>query len=201
MLSDHRRKGWMTSVAMTAVAGLLLLVACSTDAPTPGPTEESVSAAPDEGPVDVYPTPAEPEVPTVTVNVPPAADVAPVTPPSRGARSSAATVEDERFAYEASVLHRQPELRNATDVQQIMQRLYPRMLQDANIGGRVVLEFVIEADGTVDRSSIKVVEATHAQFTEVSTHVVERFQFRPGVYNNRNVRVLVRMPITWQPPR
>ena len=82
-----------------------------------------------------------------------------------------------------------------------MQRLYPRMLQDAGIGGRVVLEFVIEADGTVDKNSVKVVESSHEQFGDVSTQVVERFRFRPGIYQNREVRVLVRMPVTWQPPR
>lgn len=111
------------------------------------------------------------------------------------------TPADSGFAYEAAVLSRQPELRNGAQIQSVMQRLYPRMLQDAGIGGRVILEFVIEADGTVDKSSVKVVESSHDQFGDVSTQVVERFRFRPGIYQNREVRVLVRMPVTWQPPR
>ena len=116
-------------------------------------------------------------------------------------QSTALTPADSGFAYEAAVLSRQPELRNGAQIQSVMQRLYPRMLQDAGIGGRVVLEFVIEADGTVEKNSVKVVESSHEQFGDVSTQVVERFRFRPGIYQNREVRVLVRMPVTWQPPR
>ena len=118
-----------------------------------------------------------------------------------GGTPQALTEADSGFAYEAAVLDRQPELRNAAQVQSNMARLYPRNLQDAGIGGRVMLEFVIEADGTVEKGSVKVVDASHDQFRSVSTQVVERFRFRPGRYKDRDVRVLVRMPITWQPPR
>ena len=31
------------------------------------------------------------------------------------------------------------------------------------------------------------------------TQPVERFRFRPGQYKGENVRVLIRMPVTWQP--
>jgi protein TonB len=108
---------------------------------------------------------------------------------------------DSGFAYESAVLSRQPELRNGSQVQSMMSRLYPRNLQDAGIGGQVTLEFVIEADGTVDRNSVKVIQASHEQFRAVSSQVVERFRFRPGRYQDKDVRVLVRMPIIWQPPR
>jgi TonB family protein len=99
------------------------------------------------------------------------------------------------------VLSRQPELRNLSQVRSFMERNYPRMLQDAGIGGNAVLQFVVEADGTVEGESVTVVQASHDQFADVSKRVAERFRFRPGVYQNREVRVLVRMPITWQPAR
>jgi protein TonB len=118
-----------------------------------------------------------------------------------GGTPQALTEADSSYAYESAVLDRQPELRNAAQVQSNMARLYPRNLQDAGIGGRVMLEFVIEADGTVEKGSVKIVDASHDQFRSVSTQVVERFRFRPGRYKDRDVRVLVRMPITWQPPR
>lgn len=118
-----------------------------------------------------------------------------------GTPQDVAAVDSSRFAYETHVLSRQPELRNLSQVRSFMERNYPRMLQDAGIGGKVVLQFVVEANGTVDAESVTVVEASHEQFAGVSKQVVERFRFRPGVYQDREVRVLVKMPITWQPAR
>ena len=80
-----------------------------------------------------------------------------------------------------------------------MERLYPRLLQDAGIGGTVVMQFVIEPDGTVDMSSAKVLESSNEQLSEASMKAIERFRFRPGRYKGENVRVLIQMPITWQP--
>lgn len=109
--------------------------------------------------------------------------------------------DSANHAYETAVLQRQPELRNESQVKSFMERSYPRMLQDAGIGGRVVLQFVVEANGTVEKESVKVLEASNEQFEGVSKQVVERFRFRPGIYQDREVRVLVKMPITWQPAR
>lgn len=118
-----------------------------------------------------------------------------------GTPQDVAAVDSSSFAYETHVLSRQPELRNLAQVRSYMERSYPRTLQDAGVGGSVMLEFVVEADGTVDEGSVKVVEASHQQFAGVSTQVAGRFRFRPGLYQGREVRVLVKMPITWQPAR
>ncbi|HEX6926634.1 MAG TPA: TonB family protein [Longimicrobiaceae bacterium] len=104
-------------------------------------------------------------------------------------------------AFEVGVLQRPPELRNKNQVASYMERNYPRNLQDAGIGGTVTLQFVVEADGTVNPQTVEVLNATHPQFESVSRQVVERFRFRPGIYRDQEVRVLVRMPITWQPQR
>lgn len=108
---------------------------------------------------------------------------------------------DSSYAYEVTVLSRKPELRNESQVASYMERNYPRNLEDAGIGGKVMLQFVVEADGTVEAESIKVIEASHDQFANVSKQVVERFRFRPGIYQDKEVRVLVKMPITWQTAR
>lgn len=112
-----------------------------------------------------------------------------------------AAVDSSTFAYETHVLSRQPELRNLAQVRSYMERSYPRTLRDAGVGGNVILQFVVEADGTVDPTSVTVIESSHEQFAGVSKQVAERFRFRAGVYQDREVRVLVRMPITWQPAR
>ena len=94
---------------------------------------------------------------------------------------------------------RQPSLSNQGTIASVMERLYPRILQDAGIGGTVVMQFVIEPDGTVDMSSVKVIDSPHEQLSDASVKAVERFRFRPGRYKGENVRVLIQMPITWQP--
>ena len=103
------------------------------------------------------------------------------------------------FAYEVAVLERVPELSNKGAIGSIMERLYPRLLQDAGIGGTVVMQFVIEPDGTVDMASARVLESSNDQLSEASLKAIERFRFRPGRYKGENVRVLIQMPITWQP--
>ena len=105
----------------------------------------------------------------------------------------------EDFAYELAVLERQPSLSNQGTIASVMERLYPRILQDAGIGGTVVMQFVIEPDGTVDMSSVKVIDSPHEQLSDASSQAVERVRFRPGRYKGENVRVLIQMPITWQP--
>ena len=106
---------------------------------------------------------------------------------------------EPEFAYELAVLERQPALSNQGTIASVMERLYPRILQDAGIGGTVVMQFVIEPDGTVDMSSVKVIDSPHEQLSDASIKAVERFRFRPGRYKGENVRVLIQMPITWQP--
>jgi TonB family protein len=115
---------------------------------------------------------------------------------SRPAPAMAARPE---VAYEVAVLERQPRLSNQGTIASVMERLYPRILQDAGIGGTVVMQFVIEPDGTVDESSVKVIDSPHAQLTAATIKAVERFRFRPGRFNGENVRVLIQMPVTWQP--
>lgn len=119
------------------------------------------------------------------------------------ARSTRDTIPDGRggFAYEVAVLERKPELINTAEVAGTMMKLYPPHLQDAGVGGAVTMQFIIESDGLVNPSSIRVVDSRPAQFAEPSSKVVEAFRFRPGRYQGRDVRVLIQIPLTWQPPR
>jgi protein TonB len=116
-----------------------------------------------------------------------------------GGTPTAAPVDSSNFAYEVAVLERKPELKNKSQVASMLSRFYPRMLQDAGIGGQTVMQFVIEKDGTVDPSTVKVVSSSHEQFADASSKVVEKFRFSPGRYKGQPVRVLIQMPITWQP--
>jgi TonB family protein len=108
------------------------------------------------------------------------------------------TAADSTFTYAVDVLEAAPRLTNQRQVATIMGRLYPRMLLNGRIEGTVLMQFVIEADGSVDRESLKVISATHEQFVSATTEALERFQFQPGRYRGRNVRVLIELPIQWR---
>lgn len=110
-----------------------------------------------------------------------------------------APVDSSNFVYQVQVLSKAPALSNRSQVSSILSRYYPRMLQDAGIGGTTQLQFVIEKDGTVDESTVKVLSTTQEQFGDASIKAVSRFRFSPGLYNGEPVRVLSTMPITWQP--
>ena len=206
MMRDRRNRGWLASLGLASLAGALLLVACSTDAPAPGPDEEPASAGADNGPVDVYPTPEEPTPPVAVIQTPPGEPATPPPPPEEApqtAREAPAEVapDDPETTYESHALDRQPELRNVAQIRAMMEQLYPRPLQDAGVGGNAVLQFVVEADGVVEAGSISVVESTNPQLASASAEVAEHFRFRPGMYDGRAVRTMVKMPITWQPAR
>jgi periplasmic protein TonB len=108
-------------------------------------------------------------------------------------------VVDSTFAYEVGVLDEAPRLANLGQVQSLLQRYYPRLLQDAGISGTVMMQFVITPDGKVDASTVKVISSTHEDFSGASVRALERFRFRPGRYRGESVRVLIQMPISWVP--
>lgn len=99
--------------------------------------------------------------------------------------------------YEAAGVDERPRLRNAREMERLLQRHYPALLQTAGITGQTVLRFVIDAQGRVEPGSIEVVEASNAGFAEPSLKVAEKFQFAPARVRGRPVRVTIAMPITW----
>ena len=74
---------------------------------------------------------------------------------------------------------------------------YPRILQDAGIEGRVMLEFVIDTTGRAEQGSIKVIESANQGFNRPAIEGIGKCVFRPGRVSGYAVRVLVRMPIVF----
>jgi TonB family protein len=72
---------------------------------------------------------------------------------------------------------------------------YPRLLQEANIEGQVLLRFVVEADGHVLDEHIETLAATHRAFEGPARQMISRCAFRPGRVRANAVRVLVEMPV------
>ncbi len=90
-----------------------------------------------------------------------------------------------------------PEIRNRSEVQQALMRLYPPILRDAGIGGTVVVWFFIsEAGRVLDR---RVSESSgRTQLDEAALQVADVFRFTPAVNREQIVQVWIQLPITFQ---
>ena len=75
---------------------------------------------------------------------------------------------------------------------------YPAMLERARVGGRVVVEFVIDSAGRIDLGSLRVVQSTNRQFTQAVRRVLPSLRFLPAQLERRAVRVAVRQPFEFR---
>jgi protein TonB len=75
--------------------------------------------------------------------------------------------------------------------------VYPQALQQAHVGGQVVVEFLIDSTGVIDLGSLRVVESTDNQFTQAVRRVLPRMRFLPAQLGPRAVGVTVRQPFVF----
>lgn len=93
--------------------------------------------------------------------------------------------------YEASAVDEQPQLLAAPAP------LYPTLLRDAGIAGRVMLQAVIDTTGRVDPATVKVLHTPNPGFEIPSRQWILKALFRPARMGGRLVRVLVNMPLDY----
>ena len=125
----------------------------------------------------------------------------PPSPPAAetGGSGTGGSGVDPNQTYTANAVDRVAELRNRGDLATAMRRLYPSHLRDAGVGGRVVAQFVVTAEGRVESGSIRIISAAHPDLGEQTRRAIADFRFRPAQKGNRNVRQLVQMAIDWRP--
>ncbi len=75
---------------------------------------------------------------------------------------------------------------------------YPDLLRQAGIDGRVLVEFVVDTTGHVERGSIKILSSTNQLFEQPTREALVASSFRPGRISGRAVRVRVQQPINFQ---
>lgn len=88
------------------------------------------------------------------------------------------TAATDDFRFRQAELISQPEPR------------YPPIAEKMGLEGCVLLRFVIDTTGRVDKASIEVLEATEEQFTKPARDAVARAQFRPALLSGNPVRQL-----------
>jgi len=72
--------------------------------------------------------------------------------------------------------------------------LYPDLLRQAGVQGRVVLEAVVDTTGRVSAQSISVVSTTNTGFVAPARQALLATLFRPAMIGGKRVRMLVRIP-------
>jgi periplasmic protein TonB len=75
---------------------------------------------------------------------------------------------------------------------------YPSSLRETGVEGQVVVEFVVNENGRVDASSIKIVESSHALFTSSVRNALPRMRFSPARIGGTAVKQYVRQPFTFR---
>jgi len=100
-------------------------------------------------------------------------------------------------AYTPDQLSEMPSLKSASQAQRAIQRAYPRSLQDNGITGKVQVRFVVQADGSVDPSSVEVVAASVKALGEAAASAISKIEFVPGKKDGSPVASVVVMPIAF----
>jgi TonB family protein len=78
---------------------------------------------------------------------------------------------------------------------------YPDSLRTAGIGGRVVVEAIIDSTGHVDSASVRILSSTHPGFEAPAREAVLGATYAAGRLNGRAVPVMVRFPIAFTTSR
>lgn len=91
-----------------------------------------------------------------------------------------------------------PQLRNAAEVMDALQRYYPSQLEDAGIGGTVKVWFLIDREGVVQRTRIAD-PSEHEALDAAALAVADQMRFTPAYNRDERVPVWVALPITFQP--
>lgn len=78
--------------------------------------------------------------------------------------------------------------------------VYPPALFAEKLAGKVVAEFVVNAEGRVEPETFGAVSSTNPLFTEAVRRAVETAVFNPARRAGRAVRQIVHQPFTFTPP-
>ena len=91
----------------------------------------------------------------------------------------------------------EPVLLNPAEVQQLLQREYPRALKDAGIEGRVELWLYVNEGGVVENSEVRT-SSGNALLDEAAGEVAPHIRFTPAMSRDRVTAVWVRLWVEFE---
>lgn len=75
---------------------------------------------------------------------------------------------------------------------------YPSSMRETGMTGRVVVQFVVGANGRVEPGSIKILESTNSAFAAAVREVLPRHRFAPAKIGGKSVRQIVQQPFVFR---
>jgi len=76
--------------------------------------------------------------------------------------------------------------------------VYPELLKQAQIQGRVLVQAVIDTLGRAELNSVKILQSPNPGFDQSARQYVLKALFRPARVHGRAVRVLINIPIDYK---
>jgi periplasmic protein TonB len=107
-----------------------------------------------------------------------------------GGRASGIVVSGNEVYAEALVEER-PALLSAPPP------VYPALLKQAGIQGRVILRAVIDTTGRVEPASVRIMKSPNPAFDQPTKDWVLKALFRPARLHGRGVRVFINLPVDY----
>jgi TonB family protein len=92
----------------------------------------------------------------------------------------------------------QPRIADAGQARTAISRSYSASLQDAGLEGRVEVAFVVDADGSVDASTIRVINTPAPALGKAAEAAVARIRFRPAQKDGQAVRCHAGLAVVYQ---
>ena len=78
-----------------------------------------------------------------------------------------------------------------------VQPRYPDVLRRAGVGGEVLVQFIVNADGTADVASLKVLKSSNDLFTQAVRNTLPQMRFNAARVGGKAVRQLVQAPFSF----
>lgn len=114
-----------------------------------------------------------------------------------GPLAGTAAAQDDKV-YPISEVTNPPKLASSVNAARLIQESYPADLKSRGVGGMVELQFVVDAKGKVDPSTVEVVDATQTALGEAAKKVAAKLDFNPGKVNGSAVKTKVVLPIIYK---
>ncbi len=90
-----------------------------------------------------------------------------------------------------------PKLKNPTEIQKLLQRLYPSQLREAGIEGTVVLWIYIDENGVVQKTQVQKSSGYEAM-DQAAMGTADKMKFSPAMNRDKKTPVWVAQAITFE---
>jgi TonB family protein len=97
----------------------------------------------------------------------------------------------------ANAIYTSDQVETPAELAQPLQVEYPPLLFAAGVGGTVIAEFIVGADGAIDAESFEIFSSSNPLFAEAAVDALSKATYKPAVKGGVPVRQLVQQPFSF----